>query len=316
VERAQGVSSGRGASASASSAQRPPLQEGGAAADTAGTAAPLPAAQSSSAPSAAPHTPPRVQSEPMVDAAGGGNAGSGSHTMATGAGSGEAQPEQEAPSGSSAVPAPAAAPAAGAADSLSASNSTRGGTQAASADAGEPTKASEPTKTSKSGRSRRQWGRGGTRKPRLTRSPGPRAGSVYDTIKKELLSLRVEAATLSKALAGTASAANLSALHRSHAALGRRVDSAAKRLDGLEQVLAGLQLAVAEGAAAQTRLQAEVRASSHACALYAPPYRLLCGCATHYARCGVLQTHKTPRSPEPCTLWVLQHAARISCQAA
>lgn len=84
------------------------------------------------------------------------------------------------------------------------------------------------------------------------------AGSVYDTIKKELLSLRVETSTLSKSLASTATIANVTALTRRHDATAKRVSAVSTRVHELEELLAGLQLAGAEAARAQQRLQTEV----------------------------------------------------------
>ena len=84
------------------------------------------------------------------------------------------------------------------------------------------------------------------------------AGSVYDTIKKELLSLRVETSTLSKSLASTATIANVTALTRRHDATAKRVSAVSTRVGELEELLAGLQFAGAEAARAQQRLQTEV----------------------------------------------------------
>lgn len=84
------------------------------------------------------------------------------------------------------------------------------------------------------------------------------AGSVYDTIKKELLSLRVETSTLSKSMAATATLANVTALTRRYDATLKRVTAVGTRVHELEQVLSGLQLASAEAARALQRLQTEV----------------------------------------------------------
>jgi hypothetical protein len=84
------------------------------------------------------------------------------------------------------------------------------------------------------------------------------AGSVYDTIKKELLSLRVETSTLAKTVAATATVANVTTLTRRHDATLKHMSAMSSRVNELEQVLAGLQLASAEAAIAQQRLQTEV----------------------------------------------------------
>ena len=84
------------------------------------------------------------------------------------------------------------------------------------------------------------------------------AGSVYDTIKKELLSLRVETSTLSKSLASTATLGNVTALTRRHDATLKRMSALSTRVNALEHVLAGLEFASADAARSQQRLQTEV----------------------------------------------------------
>jgi hypothetical protein len=106
------------------------------------------------------------------------------------------------------------------------------------------------------------------------------AGSVYDTIKKELLSLRLETSTLSKSLAATATVANITALTRRHDATIKRVSAVSNRVNELEQVLAGLQLALAEAARAQERLQREVCA---ACTHFTSTHRHL-ACTTQLVK--------------------------------
>lgn len=84
---------------------------------------------------------------------------------------------------------------------------------------------------------------------------------MYDTIKKELLSLRVETSTLSKTVSSTASVANVTNLTKRHDAAIKRLTAVSNRVHELEVVLAGLQLASSEAALAQQRLQREVFSS-------------------------------------------------------